>query len=354
MSPLLRPITLERQLGQLLLVGFRGVTPAAAAPFLQKMAALNFGGVVLFDVDVPSGSPGRNIESPTQLRKLTAALQEAAPTPLLIAVDQEGGRVARLNPERGFPPTVSHQELGSRDCLSHTRRSARVMAQTLADAGINLNFAPCVDVNLNPHNPIIGAKERSFSADPAVVARHAVEFIAAHQEYGVLCALKHFPGHGSSRGDSHLGLVDVTECWSPDELSPFRTLIERDCVDMVMTAHIFNRCWDSNSPATLSPAVIDGMLRSQMGYQGAVITDDLQMGAIAQHFGLETAVERAIIAGADLLMFANNSAYDAEIGEKVIDILLRLIQEKRLTVERLEQSWARIRRLKTRLAKKSA
>ena len=124
MSPLLRPITLERQLGQLLLVGFRGVTPAAAAPFLQKMAALNFGGVVLFDVDVPSGSPGRNIESPTQLRKLTAALQEAAPTPLLIAVDQEGGRVARLNPERGFPPTVSHQELGSRDCLSHTRRSA--------------------------------------------------------------------------------------------------------------------------------------------------------------------------------------------------------------------------------------
>jgi beta-N-acetylhexosaminidase len=341
--------SLEHQIGQMLIVGFRGLQCDDSSLIVQQIKNLNLGGVVLFDVDVPSGSTTRNIESPPQVRELTSALQAAASTPLLIAVDQEGGKVARLTSEHGFPPTVSHHTLGQRDCLSFTRTTAAAMAQTLADVGINLNFAPCVDVNLNPANPVIGSKERSFSHDPQLVTRHAVEFIAGHHDRGVLCVLKHFPGHGSSRHDSHLGLVNVTSSWLPDELTPFRALIQRGVVDAVMSAHIFHAAWDDHLPATLAPAVIDGMLRRDLGFQGVVITDDLQMGAISQVFGLQVTVEKAIAAGNDLLLFANNSIYDEHISEKVIEILLRLVQQNKIDPERIHASFERIQSLKKRL-----
>lgn len=342
-------LSLEQQIGQMLLVGFRGLNADEASPFVRQLKALNLGGVVLFDVDVPSGSPRRNIESPPQVRELTRALRAAATTPLLIAVDQEGGQVARLNPQHGFPATLSHQTIGERDCLSFTRTTAAAMAQTLADVGINLNFAPIVDVNLNPANPVIGRKGRCFSDDAQTVTRHSIEFIAGHHEHGVLCTLKHFPGHGSSRQDSHLGIVDVTSCWSPEELTPFRALIFRGIVDAVMSAHVFSAHWDALYPATLSSSVIDGMLRRDLGFKGVVITDDLQMGAISQEYGLETAVEKSVTAGNDLLLFANNSVYDEYIAEKVMEIMLRLIQQNKIDAERIEASFRRIQFLKQRL-----
>src|SRR5690606_10098573 len=168
------------------------------------------------------------------------------------------------------------------------------MAATLAEAGINLNLAPVVDVNVNPDNPVIGQLERSFSGDPDVVTEQAKAFIEAHHEHGVLCTLKHFPGHGSSEADSHLGFVDVTNLWSRQELEPFRNLIDAGLADAIMTAHIFNANWDSEHPATLSRAVITGILREELGYDGVVITDDMQMGAIRDFYGFEAAVVMSV------------------------------------------------------------
>ncbi len=192
------------------MVGFRGLDVNSNSPIIRDIFDRHIGGVILFDYDVPTSTPIRNIESPAQLKRLTAKLQAASLIPLLIAIDQEGGKVCRLKQSSGFPPTLSTQYLGSINDLSLTRRHAARTAKILAHLGINLNLAPVVDLDVNPDNPIIGRLGRSFSADPQVVTAHAAEFIKAHREHSVLCALKHFPGHGSSTGDSHLGLTNVT------------------------------------------------------------------------------------------------------------------------------------------------
>ncbi|MBW3645580.1 MAG: glycoside hydrolase family 3, partial [Actinobacteria bacterium] len=187
---------LADKIGELLMVGFPGTDLDDSDPILQQVKAGQVGGVVLFDVDVATGS-SRNIDSPEQLTALVAKLQNAAPSPLLVAIDQEGGRVSRLKERYGFPPTLSHQELGERNSLELTRNEARETAGILADVGINLNLAPVVDVNVDPASPAIGALGRSFSGDPAVVTDHARAMIEAHRSAGVLTAVKHFPGHGS-------------------------------------------------------------------------------------------------------------------------------------------------------------
>ncbi len=343
------PPPLRAIIAQMLVVGFRGLTAQEAdvAPYIRDWG---LGGVVLFDYDVPLGVPVRNIQGPAQVRALTAGLKALSPVPLIVCCDQEGGRVARLNERHGFPPTLSAQALGERNDLAYTRQQAGAMAATLAEAGINLNLAPVVDVNLNPQNPIIGQLGRSFSADPQVVAAHALEFIRAHREWGVLCTLKHFPGHGSSRGDTHLGFVDVTDTWSPVELEPYRRIIAAGEADVIMTAHVFNARLDPEHPATLSQKTIDGLLRGELGFQGVVMSDDLQMGAIRQRYSYEKAVELCILAGVDLLAIANNSIYEPDIVPRTIDLVERLVREGRVPEARIRESYARIQRLKARLA----
>jgi beta-N-acetylhexosaminidase len=312
---------LEVKIGQMLMVGFRGLEVSAEHPIIDDIRDCHLGGVLLFDYDVPSATPVRNIASPTQVKALVSALQAASlHPPLLIAIDQEGGMKSRLKEQLGFPATASAQHLGTLDNLSITREHATVIAQTLAQLGINMNLAPVVDLNINPDNPIIGRSERSFSADPEVTRRHALEFIRAHHRPGVLCTLKHFPGHGSSTGDSHLGLVNITHSWSPIELEPFAALIEAGEADAIMTAHIFNARLDAANPATLSKPIITDLLRERMHYEGVVISDDLQMGAIADYYGLESAIEKAIEAGVDILLIANNAShYEIDTTWKVID-----------------------------------
>ena len=178
--------------------------------------------------------------------------------------------------------------------------------------GINQNLAPVVDLNVNPVSPAIGAYERSFGADVDKVTAHARAFIEAHHAHQVLCTLKHFPGHGSAAGDSHNGFVDVTETWSHEELAPYATLIQAGLADAVMTAHVFNRQWDETDPATLSPAVITGLLREELGYSGVVFSDDMQMGAIQQFYTFEEAIRKALEAGVDVIAIANNSVYDED------------------------------------------
>ena len=190
---------LDVKVGQMIMVGFRGLSGTDGHPIARDIRQRNIGGVILFDYDVPSRTYGRNIESPRQLKALTASLQRREGIPLLIAVDQEGGKISRLKEKTGFPPTLSQKRLGALDDLNKTARQAEVTAKTLAGLGINLNFVPVVDLDLNPENPIIGKLERSFSGDPATVTRHALAVIDAHRRNGVLTAPA-LPGARKRRG----------------------------------------------------------------------------------------------------------------------------------------------------------
>lgn len=346
--------SLAIKVGQMLMAGFRGTQITDESSIAKELQTLHLGGIILFDFDVERKQYGRNIVSPRQVQELTTALQEFATLPLFIAIDQEGGTVRRFKERSGFPPTVSHRHLGSVDNEDTTAYHAGVMARSIAVVGVNTNFAPVLDLDSNPDNPVIGKLGRSFSADPSIVTRNAEIMLDAHHALGLFCAVKHFPGHGSSHHDSHEGFVDVSDTWKPIELEPFAALIAKGKCDMVMTAHIFNRNLDPQYPATLSHATIDGLLRGKLGFDGVVVTDDMMMKAITDHYGLETAIEKAVLAGADILLFANNSfTYDAEITRRAYDTLLALVRNGRISQERIDRSWMRIRALKERLARMS-
>jgi beta-N-acetylhexosaminidase len=347
--PLPAELPLRRRIAQLLNVGFRGCRPEECAPALRDVGELGVGAVIFFDQEMASPGAGRrNIESPAQVRGLISAFQASARIPLLVSVDQEGGRVNRLKPAYGFPPSVSHAELGQGDPEA-TAEEAGQTARTLVELGFNLNLAPVVDLDANPDNPIIRGKGRSFHADPEIVARHAARFVEAHRACGVLTCLKHFPGHGSARGDTHLGLVDVTRSWTRAELVPFQRLIQAGLCDVVMSAHVFNAALDPERPATLSRRVITGLLRDELAYDGVVTSDDMEMKAISSHYGLETAVPGALLAGVDQLCFGNNMSYDADIAPKVIALIEKAVREGRVPESRIDEACGRILRLKTRL-----
>ena len=328
----------------MLLVGFRGLTAEEAAPAIEDLAERGLGGVLLFSRDQLTGAD-RNVASPEQLRSLVADLKAAATVPLIVAIDQEGGQVARLGPGHGFPATPSAAAMGTGD-PAETATIARSMASTLADAGITLNLAPVVDLAINPDNPIIAGIERSFSADPAPVIAHAGAFIEGHHEIGVQCAIKHFPGQGSASADTHLGIVDVTDVWTDVELEPFSALVASGAPDAVLTAHIFNAALDPDHPATLSRATVTGILRERIGYDGPVISDDLQMGAIRDAVGYEEAVALAIEAGIDLLLVANQIVYEPDIVSDTVAIVERHVRDGRISEARIRESVERIDRLR--------
>lgn len=341
--------SLDQKIGQMLLVGFRGTALTDTNHIVRDIKQYHLGGVILFDYDVPSKSSTRNIESPSQLKKLVQNLKDLADSPLIISIDQEGGKVARLKPQMGFPHTVSAAYLGQLDNADSTRHYARKTAEKLADIGINMNFAPVVDLNINPDNPIIGGLDRSFSADPKTVVKHASIYIKTLDKHGIGTVLKHFPGHGSSKNDSHLGVVDVTDTWSEKELIPYQKLIDKRLVDAIMTAHIFNQDIDPNLPATLSKPTITGLLRNQLGYKGIVISDDLMMGAIRNEYGLKTTIKNALKAGVDILTFGNNSIYDPEIVPKAHSIIKELVEEGTISEHRITSSYKRIMKLKSEI-----
>lgn len=342
-------VSLEVKIGQMIMAGFRGLTAQAASTILTDIRERHLGSVVLFDYDVPSQTPVRNIESPLQVTALIRDLQAAAPIPLLVAIDQEGGVIRRLKETQGFPPTVSHQFLGTKNDLQLTEGAASAMAQTLAQVGVNLNLAPVVDLNVNPNNPIIGKYERSFSPDPQIVTAHARAFIHAHHAQSVLCTLKHFPGHGSSTADSHLGIVDVTKTWTPTELEPYQTLIQEGEVDAILTAHVFTPL-DPEYPATLSAKTLTAVLRQQLGYNGVIISDDMQMGAITTQYGFAVALEKAINAGVDLLALSNNGeSYNERLVEETVSVIQQLVETGKVSEERIDEAYQRIQGLKQRL-----
>ena len=335
------------------MVGFRGLEVHQDSPIIRDIRNGRVGGVILFDYDLARKSPVRNIQSPSQLKSLTTSLQSASTDTLLIAVDQEGGKVTRLKKKYGFPPSVSPAWLGEHNNLELTREHASRTAATLAKMGINVNLAPVVDVNVNPDNPVIGRLERSFSPDPQIVARHGAEVIKAHRKQNILCAPKHFPGHGSSTQDSHQGFTDISKTWTERELIPYALLFQNPGVNMLMTAHVFNANLDPKWPATLSSKVLNHLLRREMGYQGIIISDDMQMGAIRDEYSLETALKRTILAGTDIIIFGNNLVYEPDIALKCSETIRDLVRQGHIPAWRIQKSWERIMRLKDALKKGS-
>ena len=340
------PESLSFKIGQMLMIGFRGSSVAEAPEIAEDIAERHIGGVVLFDYDVPSKSPSRNISSPEQLSQLTQELQKLSAIPLFIAIDQEGGKVSRLKPARGFPVSMSAEHLGLLNNPDSTSAAAGETARTLKAMHIGMNLAPVADLNTNPDNPVIGKLQRSFSSDPAMVSRHIKLVCNAYRDEGIIPTLKHFPGHGSSTTDTHLDFTDITASWSEKELEPYRYMIASGYRDAIMTAHVFNGKIDSLYPATLSKATIDRLLREKLGFKGVIISDDMQMRSIADHYGLETAIELAIDAGVDLLIFGNNTVYDPAIASKATNIIHSLVARKIITPERIDLSWHRIMKLK--------
>ncbi len=344
---------LEQQIAQLLITGFKGDRLLPDSTLAADLRDRRLGGVILFDRLLALQLPDNNIRSALQTARLCADLQECAGEDLLIAVDQEGGMVSRFKAERGFPVTTSAARLGRSPLTAETESAAEQTAGMLAAMGINLNLAPVVDLDLEPDNPIIGRYQRSFSADPAVVYRHAGAWIDAHRRLGVLCCLKHFPGHGSATADSHLGFVDISDSWREDELLPYRRLIASGQTDLVMIGHLFNRHLDPQLPATLSLAIIDGLLRRNLGYTGPVITDDLQMRAITDRYGLVEACIMALTAGADSIIIGNNLEYDPGIVATLVAGIMQAVRRGRLSMQRIDEAWRRIRKLKHSIARKT-
>ena len=291
----------------------------------------------------------RNITSREQLRALIAEIQAQATIPYFIAIDAEGGYVNRLKSKYGFELVVpSAQDMGAADPAS-TAAVADALAREMKEIGVNWNFAPVVDVNIDPESPAIGAIERSFSGDPGVVAAHARAFIDAHNSQRVITALKHFPGHGSASGDTHLGVTDVTDTYQrATELAPYSALIGEGYGSPIMTAHIVNRNLDADArPATLSRAIMTTLLRDEIGFEGVVISDDMQMGAIVEEYGLTEAAIEAINAGVDIVMLANQQGdYDVGRVYRVRDAILQAVADGAIPEERIRQSAERVEALK--------
>ena len=324
----------------MLLVGFRGMTLDDGATIATALRA-GLGGVILFSRDGTTRGP-RNIESPAQLARLTAALRSAAQGPLLIAIDQEGGRVNRLDPAHGFPATPSQASVGAGGDPAEAERVGRGIGRTMAAAGIDLDLAPVVDVDIDPTNPAIGALERSFSADPAVVATMAAAEIRGLHEAGVRSVIKHFPGIGSASANTDFDQADVTTTWTDLELDPYRSLFASNLPDAVMSGHVTNHQLDPGLPASLSPATIDGLLRTGLGWSGPVVTDDIGAVAITSRYERDEAIALAIEAGNDLLTFANQATYEDDLAEQVIEAIVAHVRSGRIDAARLQRSVERL------------
>jgi len=338
----------------LLMVGFRGSQVADNEEVRTLVCGVKVGGLILFERDAATGQ-SRNIVSPEQVKQLTADLQalalQCAGRPLLIAADNEGGLVMRLSTRLGYLATPAPQELGDQGDVARTELEARRMGATLREAGINWNLAPVVDVAINPFNPAVVSLGRTFSSDPQQVIAQARAFIQGMHESGVLTSVKHFPGHGSSRTDSHHGFVDVTDTADLKvELEPYRALIEEGLVDSVMTAHVFNRGIDMALPATLSRYTIRRYLRGKLGYKGPVVSDDLLMGAIRQRYGVEEAAVLALQATVDVLLVSQNQGrYEKSAAERVVAAIRRAIKDGRLSPKAIQSALDRVQALRRRI-----
>jgi len=343
--------SLDEKIGSMLMVGFFGTSAPQNSQICRDIARYNLAGVILFDVNPVNKKQAKNISNKAQVAKLTRELQACSQDgKLLISVDQEGGKVQRLKSKYGFygkfPKASDVIKLSDARVKQHYQE----MGAELASVGINYNLAPDVDLAINKKNYVIYRLGRSYGANPKQVVKYASIFMDAMHENGVLTSLKHFPGHGSSLGDTHKGFVDVTNLWQEVELEPYRMLAESHNIDTVMVAHVFNKRLDANYPATLSEKIIKGKLRQELGFNGVVITDDLQMGAINQKYGLKTTLKLAINAGNDILLFGNQLSPKSMVKTAtLVETIKTMIDRGEVSLSDIEASNRRLEFLKAKL-----
>ncbi|MBI2083388.1 MAG: beta-N-acetylhexosaminidase [Deltaproteobacteria bacterium] len=321
-----------KKISQLFIWGFSGTRVSRDL----KKALLQYppAGLILFK---------RNIESPRQLRHLTSELQSLSEKPLLIGIDQEGGRVSRLpEPFTQYPPAATwgeiYQRMGHREGQNFLRRIGRYLGRELKSAGINLDFAPVLDVDSNPKNPIIG--DRAFSTNPNIVIKTTIPFFKGLLDSGVIPCGKHFPGHGDTMTDSHLTLPVVKKtkaALEKTELAPFRAAIQAK-IPMLMTAHVVYPALDPKNPATLSRKILTNFLRKKLRFKGIVISDDLDMKAIANRYSLTEASSLAFNAGVDLILICK----DFEKRGSIVEGLAKEAEKGPTLRARLAESLGRI------------
>ena len=342
-----KEMTLREMVANLVIIGFEG-TKLSNNPSLVNDISNGLGGVVIFDKD-PQTKGVKNIKSPMQLKILTNKLQKFGKNRLIIAIDQEGGKVQRLRAKNGFistPSAVDISKMSYEEAKAYYSRVSRVLYENK----INLNFAPVVDLATQKKNRVIYGLKRSYGRDPIKVTKYASIFIDEMRKYGVIATLKHFPGHGSSLADSHKGFVDITKSWSVKELDPYYRLIKQNRVDVVMTAHVYNKNLDYIYPATMSYRVNTTILREILGFNGVVISDDLQMRAISDNYSLEDAIMNTLNSGVDLLLFANQNRDKISLN-KILNIVERLVKEQKLTKSRIKEAYKRVQKLKNKVEK---
>ncbi|MFO0775047.1 MAG: beta-N-acetylhexosaminidase [Nitrospiraceae bacterium] len=324
-------MTLREQIGQLFMLGFLGTT--LTKEWARVMSEYQPGGVILFS---------RNCESRDQMIHLTNDLQKRVRIPLLVAIDQEGGRVSRL--PKGFTIFPPAEVVGQSRSTTVAYAAAAAVAKELRAVGVNMNMAPVLDVNSNPTNPVIG--DRSFGPTATDVCEYGLATMAGLQDHRVLACGKHFPGHGDTTKDSHKELPEVAapiERLRDMEIRPFRHAVENGLAS-IMTAHVMYPALDPALPATLSPTILRGLLRDELGFDGLIFTDDLEMHAIIDHYGIEEAVVKAFLAGVDVLLICKDQAREVA----AMEAMLSAVEDGTISVSRLEASLRRIARVKER------
>ena len=339
-------VALEEMIGQMLIVGFRGTSPKQKWPktIRDQLTRGEIGGVIFLK---------NNLSSAGNAKALTRSFREAgAKYPPLITVDQEGGSVQRLAGNVGLRRLLSERAVAARFTPEQAYDYYRKVARDLKSFGFNVNLGPVVDVNTNPRNPIIGRLGRAFSRDPETVAKYGAAFVRAHRAEGIITSLKHFPGHGSGRTDSHIDMVNISKSWKEQELAPFAELIAEDLADTVMIGHLHLASLQpgeaANLPATFSPELLEGVLRRQLHFQGVIISDDLEMGAIRRHYRPSQALVRAIKAGNDLLILSNTHRPDPAMPARAVASIKQAAEQDPELKARIVDAFNRIIALKQR------
>jgi len=325
-------LALETQAARLFTVGFHG---KAVSEDLRRLLALGVGGVIFFS---------RNVGQPAEVAELSNAIKHQAGRPISIALDQEGGKVARLR--QGFSELPSMRALGETGSTSLARELGALMGRELRAVGFDLNYAPVLDVDTNPDNPVIGS--RSFGRTPELVSEFGLALLTGLESAGVAACGKHFPGHGDTSQDSHLELprlLHSLERLQRVELQPFAAAVAAG-IPALMTAHVIFEPLDPVYPATMSRAVVHGLLREKMHFDGLVITDDLEMRAIADHYGVEDAVVRGLNAGVDQFL----CCHTAELAQRAIEAVVHAVERGTVSRETLATANRRIQTFSERYA----
>ncbi|MEM6664911.1 MAG: glycoside hydrolase family 3 N-terminal domain-containing protein [Pseudomonadota bacterium] len=337
---------LETMIGQMLLVGFvgAGMSSSWSQKLVTQLRAGEIGGVMFLKHNVKSRSGA--IEMAKAMRSSGAAV------PGFTSLDHEGGAVQRLSSRKGYTNLPSARDVATRKSPDQARALYRTAAQELSASGFNFNLAPVVDLAVNPRNPVIAKHGRAYSRDPKTVVAYAGAFIDAHREAGVITSIKHFPGHGSSNADSHDGFVDISKTWAQSEVEPFRQLAASGRAKSVMTGHLYHKSFTDggNAPVTFSRKAVHDTLRKRLGYQGVVVTDDLDMGAIRRRYNLTDALVRAIAAGHDIVMMSNSAKPDPDLPARAIEAVLKAVADGRIDEAEIAKSYRRIIGLKRRIA----